>query len=87
MVLDELRIKIDEINEQIIQLLAERSEVSKQIAEEKKSIGKEIYDPEREAQLIIKIKTLAKEKGLDEDLIENIFKQIMDNSKEIQETI
>jgi len=87
MALDELRVKIDGINEQIIQLLAERAEVSKQIAEEKKSIGKEIYDPEREAQLIIKIKTLAKEKGLDEDLIENIFKQIMDNSKEIQKSL
>ncbi|MBU0614934.1 MAG: chorismate mutase, partial [Nanoarchaeota archaeon] len=50
MALEELRNKIDNINSQIIQLLAERAEVSKKIADEKKKIGKDIYDPDREEE-------------------------------------
>ncbi|MBU1703945.1 MAG: chorismate mutase [Nanoarchaeota archaeon] len=87
MALEELRNKIDNINSQIIQLLAERAEVSKKIADEKKKIGKDIYDPDREEELLKKVKAIAEEKGVSKELVEQIFRMIVDNSKKIQNTI
>lgn len=86
MTLEQLRTKIDEINEQIINLIAVRAELSKHVAIEKNKINKNIEDKEREQELLNKVKTIAEEKKVDPDLIEDIFKKIIEHSKQIQKS-
>lgn len=58
----ELRAEIDEVDSQIIELFRRRMEISEGVAAYKQSVGKPIYDPERERQKLVKI---AKEAGPD----------------------
>ena len=51
----ELRAEIDAVDSQIIELFRQRMEISEGVAEYKQSVGKAIYDPERERQKLVKI--------------------------------
>ena len=51
----ELRAEIDAVDSQIIELFRQRMAISEGVAEYKKSVGKPIYDPERERQKLVKI--------------------------------
>ena len=51
----QLRKKIDSINDQLLNLLSKRGDLVLQIAEIKHRIGREMFDPEREAQQLEEI--------------------------------
>ena len=46
--LAELRVRIDEIDRDIVQLYEQRMEISRQVAEFKIGTGKKVFDKERE---------------------------------------
>jgi chorismate mutase / prephenate dehydratase len=46
--LDEVRVKINDINDQMLALFKERMELSKDVAAAKKEMNKAIYDAKRE---------------------------------------
>ena len=71
--INDLREKIDKIDDQIIPLLEERLKIAKQIKKFKKK-GK-IFDPKREDQILSKIKS---------HYIQDIYKTIFKNSKKVQ---
>lgn len=73
----ENRNKIDEIDNQILELLNERAEISLNIREIKKSLGVEIYDPAREEEVV---DALCKKNGgpIDDENIRKLFLKIMD---------
>lgn len=75
MSLDNLRKKIDSLDNQILKLLTQRAEIVKKIniIKEKKHI--EVFSPEREANILKRIKKLNKKNLSDVD-IELIFKEI-----------
>ena len=50
--LKELRLKIDEIDQQILHLLNERAKLAKRVGEVKKKLGLEVHAPEREKEII-----------------------------------
>lgn len=79
MSLDEVRIKIDAIDQQLIRLLNERAELVHAIGEIKKKDGLDIYVPGREEKLLRKLCELnAAQKGLlTEKAIRAIFREIM----------
>jgi chorismate mutase len=54
--LREIRRKIDEIDDKLLQLLAERVKLIAEIASIKKKLGKEIRDEEREREILRKTK-------------------------------
>jgi chorismate mutase len=83
--LEELRKKINKIDNDLISLLFERTELSRKVAEYKKENNLEIYQPQREKEIIKEKRKLAEENNLDAEFIENLFKLIMENSKKIQE--
>lgn len=71
---------IDEIDNEIINLLAKRMEVSKNIGKYKKENNIEIFQPERLKALINKLKSVGKELNLTPEFIENIWMEIHDES-------
>jgi len=78
------REKIDQIDEAIIRLLAERQEVVKAIAALKAKEGIAIYDGKRELEMRTKRKILAKKLGLDPLRIEVVFEHILSLSRLLQ---
>lgn len=88
MFMEELRKEINEIDRKIIELLAQRFEVSKKVAVFKHSKNIQIYDKAREDELIKKQSELFSKLGYsnsgDFKFIEEFYLTILSRSKEIQ---
>ncbi|MEO9310502.1 MAG: aminotransferase class I/II-fold pyridoxal phosphate-dependent enzyme [Nitrososphaera sp.] len=82
--IDQLRNKIDEITLQMIKLLKERTEVSKQIGELKKSSGLGIFDETREEQLRKEVSEMCKQIGLDESIGKKFLNFLLNESVKVQ---
>ena len=82
--IEEARKDIDKIDDNIIELLAKRKNLIKEIASIKKELNKPIIDEEREQEIIERLKKISKEKDLDENFISSIYEIILNNSKEEQ---
>ena len=82
--LKQLRLQIDDIDAQLVQLLAKRSALTRQVGEFKSKTGLPIYVPSREAALIESRKQQAREVGISEDLIEDVLRRIMRESYQTQ---
>ena len=50
--LDELRQRIDALDERLVELLNERASCAMQIGDIKQRLGMEVYQPERESQVL-----------------------------------
>ena len=79
MSLEEVRIKIDAVDQQLLRLLSERAELVHEVGEIKRKDGLEIYAPEREEKLLRKLATQNAEMSgrLPEKSIRAIFREIM----------
>ena len=83
MTLDELRAKINELDDQLLTLLNERMGVVKQVGELKRTTQATIYRPEREKQILDRLKE--RSQGLLTDVaIEAIFLEIFAVSRNIE---
>jgi len=81
--IDDWRRQIDEIDQQILRLLAQRAEIANQILNLKKASGLPIEDPERENEILEKL-TNNNLGPLDCDSIKRIFSQIISEIKRLQ---
>ena len=80
--LELMRKKIDEIDDKLLALLKERLEVSKKIGLLKKKYKMEIFDPQREQEIIDGCTQNISE---DEKVyVEKFLRNLMDISKEVQ---
>ena len=68
--LDEVRVKINDINDQMLELFKERMELSKDVAAAKKEMNKAIYDAKRERDILDKV---TRDAGPDLDLYARRF--------------
>ncbi len=75
--LDEVRASIDEVDERIVSLLAERRGYVLQAARFKPSADA-VRVPAREAQVIANVKALAYRAGIEPDLVEALYRQMID---------
>jgi len=75
-----LRDQIDDIDSQLVALLAKRLTVTTKVGELKRAEGMPIFVPEREASLISKRREQAEQSGLSGDLIEDILRRLMRDS-------
>lgn len=82
--INEIRQKIEEIDEKIIQLLSARLELIPDLVSIKKSRGIPIFQPEREVELFEKLDQLAQEYGLDPEFIHDVFARIITEMKDLQ---
>lgn len=80
--ISENRIKIDEIDKKIIELLNQRADLSLTIRDIKKASGVEIYDPAREEEIL---DALCKINGgpLDDKSIRELFSKILEVMKKL----
>ena len=81
--LTEIRKQIDLIDTQIIALLNQRWALSPFIKEAKEGTETQILDPEREQKIIRQLQSLTPKTP--DDVIQKIWKEIMDESKRRQQ--
>jgi len=81
---DEYRKEISHIDIQIIRLLARRMALAPLIGECKAANGLKPEQPEREKKILTDYRQLAEDYNLSQDLVENIFRLIIDEMKAIQ---
>ncbi len=82
--LDSIRKLLDETDKNIVESLARRQELVREISELKIGDDSEIRDTEREEELLSKITMLAREAGLDRYFAEQLFKDIIHHSVRFQ---
>lgn len=77
---------IDRIDRQIISLLEERMEIAKNVAEYKISVGKKVYDKQREDEKLETLGSLASNE-FNKHAAQELFTQIMSISRKLQYTL
>ncbi|MCQ2070817.1 MAG: chorismate mutase [archaeon] len=80
----ELREEIEEIDIQIIDLLATRMDISDELAKAKKRSGQTVWDEDVEKMILDRYRKLCKEVSLSKDESEQIARLILDISRERQ---
>lgn len=81
--IDEWRIEIDRIDEQLIELLNKRSVCAIEIGRIKRQVGLPIYSPSREKEVIEHV-TSRNGGPLDTDAVRRLFERIIDESRRIE---
>ena len=84
MEINELRLKIDSLDKEIVKLLKARMEVSSQVAAYKIANGMPVLDKTREAALLEKIASLSGEMS---DYTHEIYLEILKQSRAYQEKL
>ena len=87
MSLEELRKKIDETDDKIVRLIAERIKIAEEIGGEKRKQGKQIEDIAREKEVLKNIRSIAQDENISQEDIEKIYRQIMALSKSVEGTV
>jgi len=82
--LEEIRQKIDQIDETIVKSLGERQRIVKKVLSDKLSSATEVRDPEREEKLIEKLKQIAADEGVDPYFLEQMYREIIQYSVRYQ---
>jgi chorismate mutase/prephenate dehydrogenase len=82
--LNQYRQQIDNIDSQLVDLLAQRAAITAKVGRYKSQVGLPVYMPEREAQLIAKRRVEAEQKSVSADLVEDLLRRIMRESYHTQ---
>ena len=80
----DLRQQIDQIDQKIIKLLAERMDLVKEIAKFKKTNKLPVKDKKREEELRKNLKKLAKKHGLDPEFVNHLYSHVFIESRKVQ---
>ncbi|MFN0087427.1 MAG: chorismate mutase [Blastocatellia bacterium] len=81
--IDDWRIRIDEIDLELVRLFNERTACAIEIGHIKKRAGLEIYSPSREAQVIANV-TRANQGPLDAEAVRRLFERVIDEARRIE---
>jgi len=84
MVIDEIRKKIDQIDDQILQLLNERAKLAIQVGEVKKARNLEITDQAREQQILERIRQ-ENPGPLSAEAITRLYEKVIEESKRLEQ--
>ena len=82
--LDDLRNDLDRVDEVLVRLLNERARVACEIGRMKKELGIEVYQPEREKQVLAHVRGIAAEGPLGADAIARLFERIIDEARGLE---
>ena len=81
--LTQLREQIDAVDKQIVELFEQRMQISADVAKYKISIGKKVFDKEREQAKLASLKEMA-HNDFNRHGVEELFQQIMSMSRKLQ---
>jgi chorismate mutase len=82
--LERIRTEIERIDRALIGLVAERVQLARQVGVAKRAAGLPTLDPAREAAVVRRAATLAREAGLDDDDVRYIFWHLIGLSRRAQ---
>ncbi|AVB75824.1 chorismate mutase [Methanococcus maripaludis] len=82
--LEEIRKRINEIDEQLIELIAERTSFAPEIAALKKSLGTCVFDPKREDAICEKTRLMCEKHHIEPEVALKVMKILMTYNKEVQ---
>jgi chorismate mutase len=85
--LDELRKDIDRVDEVLVRLLNERARCACEIGALKKIEGLDVYQPEREKQVLEHVRSIACEGPLGPDAIGRLFERIIDEARRLERRV
>jgi chorismate mutase/prephenate dehydrogenase len=83
--LDDLRRRINEIDDRLLALVAERKTLSREVARVKRSTGRATRDYEREREVIVSARDKANSLGVSPDLAEELLRMLIRSSLTTQE--
>jgi chorismate mutase len=83
--LEELRARIVELDEELVDLIGERRSLVQEIGRIKAELGLPVLDPAREAAVVRRAAALARDKEIDEELVRDVIWRIMASAREEQE--
>jgi chorismate mutase len=81
--LDELRQRIDALDAQLVALLNARAGCALEIGHLKESLGLEIYQPDREREVLANVRRL-NTGPLDDEAIARLFERIIDEARRLE---
>ncbi len=86
MSIDDLRSRIDALDERIVELLNERASCALRIGEIKQQLGLEIYQPERESQVLSHVREHGVATGgpLGGEALTRLFERIIDEARRLE---
>jgi len=81
--LDDLRKRIDLLDESLVRLLNSRAACALEIGRLKREMGIAIYQPEREAEVLGNVQRV-NNGPLDQDAIKRLFERIIDEARHLE---
>ena len=87
MTLDDLRRNIDRVDEVLVRLLNERARCACEVGRLKKEQGVEVYQPEREKEVLRHVREVAAEGPLGPDAIGRLFERIIDEARRLERRV
>ena len=86
MTIDQLRQRIDDLDERLVELLNERAACALRIGEIKQRLGLEIYQPDRESQVLGHVREhgVAIKGPLGPDALTRLFERIIDEARRLE---
>ena len=87
MTLEDLRRDIDRVDEVLVRLLNERARCVCEIGRIKKELGIEIYQPDREKDVLRHVREVASEGPLGPDAIGRLFERIIDEARMLERRV
>jgi chorismate mutase len=83
MTIDDLRCEIDRLDSELLKIFNQRAQLALKIGEIKKTSGLPIFDPGREKNIYIRMKS--ENKGpLDDQAIVRLFERVIDESRRLE---
>lgn len=82
--LSNFRKKLDKLDRQILEILAERLKVSREVANYKMKMGMSVRDAGREKMLLDSRGKIAEEMGLNPKFVRAFFSDLMAESRKLQ---
>lgn len=81
--IDDLRRRIDWIDEQLVRLLNARAECALQVGHAKKEKGIPVYQPDREREVLENVQRL-NTGPLDDGAIKRLFERVIDENRRLE---
>jgi chorismate mutase len=81
--IDDLRRRIDEIDAQLVRLLNARAECALAVGQEKRAAGMELYQPERETEVLTHVQTI-NTGPLDNAAMKRLFERVIDEARRLE---
>ncbi len=82
--LEALRAEIGRVDEAIVSLIDERLRLARRVGELKRTVGMGVLDPSREAAVVRRAGALARERGLDDEVVRDVFWRLIEMSRTAQ---